>query len=95
MQRAAADRFARALERATTDWQRSLMQEWFKRNPEPLCFGNARAPLDRLNFIVPTACTCLECGSPSVIMPCQEIEPARGFVLCPNCSVPKAAEARA
>jgi hypothetical protein len=74
--------------RAETDWQRSLLQEWGRRNPTP-----NRIKAGYLGFIdiVPTLCTCSVCGTPSVIMPAHEITPSRGFVLCPQCSAIKEA----
>jgi hypothetical protein len=72
--------------RAETEWQRSLLQEWGRRNPKP-----NRIKAGYLGFIdiVPTLCQCSACGTPSVIMPAHEIAPSRGFVLCPQCSAAK------
>lgn len=76
----------RALERATEDWQRSLILEWSRRNPTPKRIGSAE--------IVPTACTCNKCDGPAMIIPDDTIIPQRGFVLCPQCSeLPQAASA--
>lgn len=74
---------ASAIESATSDWQRMVIQEWARRNPAP-----ARIKAGHLGWVelTPMACTCSRCAAPSVIIPDQSILPARGFVLCPNCS---------
>lgn len=76
-------RIEEAIGRAETDWQRSLLQEWARRNPNPPQIKAGR--LGAID-IVPTLCTCSICGSPAVIIPAGDIKPARGFVLCPQCS---------
>lgn len=72
-----------ALGRAKSDFQRAVLQEWDRRNPRPLMI-KATPPMP----IVPTLCVCLKCRGDAIIIPDQEIIPARGFVLCPVCSVP-------
>lgn len=69
------------------DWQRAVLQEWARRNPEP-----QKIKMGYLGFIdiVPTLCTCSRCQSPALIIP-DDQPPARGFVLCPQCSAPNMA----
>lgn len=75
-----------AISRAN-DWQRAVLQEWARRNPEP-----QKIKMGYLGFIeiVPTLCTCSVCHSPALIIP-DDQPPARGFVLCSQCSAPKGA----
>lgn len=67
-----------ALERCETDWQRVVMREWCRLNPSLVA-----------QEIVPTACTCLNCRTPSLIIPDLEIKPQRAYVICPRCSKPE------
>lgn len=77
-------RLEEAISRAETEFQRMVLMEWGRRNPTP-----ARIYAGYLGWldVVPTLCVCSECETPSVIIPDPEIVPARGFVLCPNCSL--------
>lgn len=77
------DSVIEAIARAETDFQRAVLQEWGKRNPEPKQFsGGYLGPIDW----IPTLCICSVCKTPSVIIPDEDIKPAKGFVLCPQCS---------
>jgi hypothetical protein len=82
------DRLPDAMERATTDFQRAVLAEWGRRNPREsrTILGTKQHPIE----IVPSPCTCTNCKSVAVIIPDNSIEPARGFVLCPRCSMPSA-----
>lgn len=71
-----------AIARSETDWQRLLLQEWRRQHPTP---SRIKAGHLGLVDVVPTPCTCGRCKSPAMIIPNDEIVPARGFVLCPNC----------
>lgn len=76
-------RIEEAIGRSESDWQRSVLQEWARRNPKPL---QIKAGHLGMVDIVPTLCTCGRCRSPAIIIPDNKIKPARGFVLCPQCS---------
>jgi len=75
-------RLDEAMARAN-DWQRMVLQEWSRRNPEPQRIKMGR----RFGFvdIVPTLCICSVCRSRALIIP-NDQPPSRGFVLCPRCS---------
>jgi len=77
-------RLEETIDRAESEFQRMALIEWGKRNPLP-----ARINAGYLGWldVVPTLCYCTECRSPSLIIPDPAIVPARGFVLCPNCSM--------
>jgi hypothetical protein len=72
-----------AIARAETPFQKAVLEEWARRNPQP-----AQIKAGHLGYIdvVPTLCMCGRCRTPAIIIPDPEIKPARGFVLCPQCS---------
>lgn len=77
-------RLEETFERAETEWQRQVLREWGRRNAKPAqIMAGCLGAID----VVPTLCICSRCETPAVIIPDQEIVPARGFVLCPQCSM--------
>jgi hypothetical protein len=75
-----------AIQRAETDWQRTVMREWGVRNPKPMQIHAGALGVIEL---VPTPCHCVKCETPAVIFPGAgpKVPESQGYCLCPRCSL--------